>query len=91
MSKSILLFISIDTDMDYRHTFRTQTWNTDMEHGREHGHGTWIGTQTWPRACDLVGSIHEKIRGKKFCDTVPLIAEDIRLVRYLRIIRLSET
>ncbi len=69
------------------HGHGTRTWNTDVEHG----HGTWIGTQTWPRACDLVGSIHEKIRGQKCCDTVPLIAEDIRLVRYLRIIRLSET
>jgi hypothetical protein len=40
MSKSILLFSSIDMDIKYGHI--TRTWNTDMEHGHHgHGHATW--------------------------------------------------
>jgi hypothetical protein len=85
MSKSILLFISMDMDMEYEH--RTRTWKTDMEHGHgtqtwntdmEHGHGTRTWTQTWIQTYDLVGSINEKIKGVKLCYTVSLNAEDGR-------------
>ncbi len=75
----------MDIDMEYGHG--TRTWKTDMEHGHgsrtwntdmEHGHGTRIWTQTWTQTYGLVGSINEKIRSVKFCDTVSLNSEDGR-------------
>jgi hypothetical protein len=64
---SILLFISMDTDMGHGHG--TRTCNTDME--------TDVGMDT-DTDMQLSRFNHEKTRGEIFCDPVSLIAGDGR-------------